>query len=120
MDYARIQNDEAKFENMIACELWRAATLWTDLGFGDFSLHFIKDKEKREVDFLVVKDGKPLVLVEAKLSDTQPARSLAVFQDILQIPAVQLNNEGEGYRVIQNGSKNILIAPAWQWLAGLP
>jgi hypothetical protein len=28
-DYARIDNAAAKFENMIACELWRAVTLWT-------------------------------------------------------------------------------------------
>jgi uncharacterized protein len=119
-DYARINNDAAKFENMVACELWRAVTLWTDLGLGDFSLHFIKDKEKREVDFVVVKNGKPFVLVEAKLSDTQPAKPLSSFQNILRIPAVQLNNEGEGYRIIPNGSNKILIAPAWQWLAGLP
>jgi hypothetical protein len=52
-DYARINNDAAKFENMVACELWRAVTLWTDLGLGNFSLHFIKDKEKGEVDFVV-------------------------------------------------------------------
>lgn len=56
-DYARIKDDGTKFENMVACELFRAVTLWNDLGLGHFSLHFIKDKEKREVDFLVVKDG---------------------------------------------------------------
>jgi predicted AAA+ superfamily ATPase len=119
-DYARVNNGAAKFENMVACELWRAVTLWTDLGLGDFSLHFVKDKEKREVDFVVVKDGKPFVLVEAKLSDIRPTKPLTSFQNMLGIPAVQLNNEGEGYRIIPNGSNKILIAPAWQWLSGLP
>jgi hypothetical protein len=118
-DYARINNDAAKFENMVACELWRAVTLWTDLGLGDFSLHFIKDKEKREVDFVVAKNGTPFVLVETKLSNTHHAGSLTAFQNVLGVPAVQLNNDGEGYRIIRNGSNNILIAPAWQWLSGL-
>jgi hypothetical protein len=82
-------------------------------------LHFIKDKEKREVDFVVAKNGTPFVLVETKLSNTHHAGSLTAFQNVLGVPAVQLNNDGEGYRIIRNGSNNILIAPAWQWLSGL-
>ena len=119
-DYGRINDRAAAFENMVACELWRAVTLWTDLGLGAFSLHFIKDKEKREVDFVVVKNGKPFLLVEAKLSDTEPSKTLAAFQNIMGIPAVQLTGAGEGYRIIPNKAKQILIAPAWQWIAGLP
>lgn len=119
-DYARIREDEAKFENMTACELWRVVSLWNDLGLAEFSLHFIKDKEKREVDFLVVKDGEPFLLIEAKLSDEQPAKPLVAFQNNLRIPAIQLTSNGKGYRVIPNGENKILIAPAWQWLAGLP
>ncbi|MFZ3103881.1 MAG: DUF4143 domain-containing protein [Smithella sp.] len=119
-DYARVKDDGAKFENMVACELLRAVTSWNDLGLGDFSLHFIKDKEKREVDFLIVKDGIPLLLIEAKLSDTQPAKPLTAFQNKLRIPAVQLILDGKGFRVIPNGENKILIATAWQWLAELP
>ena len=119
-DYARIKDDAAKFENMIACELWRVVSIWNDLGLAECSLHFIKDKEKREVDFLVVKNGAPFLLIEAKLSDTQPAKPLIAFQNNLRIPAVQLTLNGKGYRVIPNGENKILIAPAWQWLAELP
>ena len=119
-DYARIRDDAAKFENMVACELWRAVTLWNDLGVGEFSLHFIKDKEKREVDFLVAKDSKPFLLIEAKLSDTQPSKPLVAFQNRLHIPAIQLTLAGNGYRLMPNGDNKILVAPAWQWLAELP
>jgi predicted AAA+ superfamily ATPase len=119
-DYAKIDSAAARFENMVACDLWRATTLWSDLGMGNFSLHFIKDKEKREVDFLIVKDGKPFLLVEAKLSETQPAKALIAFQKSMRIPAVQLHEGSEGYRMIPNGSDKLLIAPAWHWLAELP
>jgi len=119
-DYPRINDEAAKFENMVACELWRATTLWTDLGLGNYSLHFIKDKEKREVDFLIVKNNKPFLLVEAKISEKQPGKALIAFQTKLRIPAVQLNNEGDGYRTITNTPDKVLIAPAWLWLSGLP
>ena len=51
-DAPRIKDASARFENMIAAELYRAVTLWNDMGYGDFSLHFVKNKEKQEVDFL--------------------------------------------------------------------
>lgn len=119
-DYPRIKDPAARFENMVACELLRAVTIWNDMGLGAFSLHFIKDKEKREVDFLIANDGAPFLLIEAKLSDSQPAKSLLAFQNTLGIPAVQLINDGDGYRIIPNGANKLLIVPAWQWLAQLP
>jgi hypothetical protein len=79
-----------------------------------------QDKEKREVDFLIANSGEPFLLIEAKLSDTQPAKSLLAFQKILGVPAVQLIEAGNGYRIISNGTNKILISPAWQWLAQLP
>ncbi len=119
-DYSRIENQAARFENMVACDLWRAVTLWTDLGMGNFSLHFIKDKEKREVDFLIAKDGKPALLVETKLSEKQPAKALIAFQNMLGVPAVQLNDTGDSFQMIPNGQARILVAPAYHWLAELP
>ena len=36
------------------------------------ALHILRDKEKREVDFLVVRDGEPWILVEVKASGKTP------------------------------------------------
>ena len=71
---------------------WPAVTLWNDAGYGAFSLHFIRDKEKREVDFLIADERKPLLLVETKLYGTSPPESLVRFQNTLGVPAVQLVN----------------------------
>ena len=38
---------------------------FTDTAQGEFDLHFVRDKEGREVDFLVVRDGKPWWLAPA-------------------------------------------------------
>ena len=53
---------------MVAVHLLKAVNYWSDIGLGDFGLHYIRDKEKREVDFVVVKDGEPWFLVEDKKS----------------------------------------------------
>jgi predicted AAA+ superfamily ATPase len=65
-DASRIEDPGARFENMVALELRRAVPNWNDLGHGAFSLHFLKNKEQQEVDFLIADGGKPFLLVEAK------------------------------------------------------
>lgn len=120
-DYPRVKDAAARFENMVAGELWRAVTAWNDGGYGDFSLHFIKNKEKQEVDFLIARDGAPLLLVEAKLTEMEPTKALRTFQKSLGVPAVQLTESGgEGYRLFSNDTQKILVCPACQWLAQLP
>ena len=119
-DCPRIKNEAARFENMVAIELYRAVSIWNDMGWGKYSLHFVKNKEQQEVDFLIAADNAPLVLVEAKLSETRPSAALMKFQAFLQTPAVQLVHRPGGFRIYANDSHKILVAPAWQWLAGLP
>ena len=119
-DYPRIEEESCRFENMVAAELKRAVTQWNDLGYGAFSLHFIKNKEKQEVDFLIAEGGNPLLLIEAKLSESPPSPVLKKFQSALDIPAVLLLRDGEGFRLFYNGGQKILAAPAWLWLSELP
>ncbi len=119
-DAPRIKEHAARFENMVALELYRAVTAWNDMGHGTFSLHFIKNKEQQEVDFLIANEDEPLVLIEAKLSDREPSPALKKFQNVLKKPAIQLVGESETYRMIPNGDQYILVAPAYQWLSGLP
>lgn len=119
-DYAQIKDSAARFENMVAAELWRAVVLWNDLGYGRFTLHFVRDKNKREVDFLIADEGEPFLLVEAKLGDTEPAKALRFFQEQLGVPAVQLTNRGDSYRLYGSGKQQILSVPAAAWLSQLP
>jgi predicted AAA+ superfamily ATPase len=119
-DTPRLKDPAARFENMVALELYRAITAWNDLGSGQFTLHFIKNKEKQEVDFLIANEGEPFLLIEAKFSDPEPSKALKIFQQALKIPAVQLINEGNGFRIFSNGNQSILVVPAYQWLSRLP
>ena len=79
-DWSGVADDGPRAETLVACHLLKAVEGWTDLGFGDFELRYLRDKQKREVDFLVVKDRKPWFLVEVKLSETNLSPFLAHFQ----------------------------------------
>lgn len=80
-DWSLIADPGARYENLIASHLLKAIHFWEDYGLGRFGLYFLRDKEQREVDFLVTKDEKPWFLVEAKTSDKNSlSPSLAYFQ----------------------------------------
>jgi uncharacterized protein len=79
-DWSGLADDGARAETFVACHLLKAVEGWTDLGFGDFELRYLRDKQRREVDFLVVRDRKPWFLVEVKLSEASLSPSLAYFQ----------------------------------------
>lgn len=119
-DPARIEQPGIRFENLVALELARATSAWTAWGLGDFSVHFVRTKDGLEVDFLVARDRQPLFLVEAKLSDTTPAKALLAIQRQLRVPAIQVVAQAATYSLHRNEDQTILVAPAAAWLAGLP
>ena len=46
-------------ENLVADALLKAVHWRTETGRVQFSQHFLRDKQKREVDFVIVRDGHP-------------------------------------------------------------
>lgn len=119
-DLPRIQDPAARFENAVALELHRAVNTWNDLGLDEFSLHYLRTREKREVDFLVVRREKPWLLVETKQSDAQPATELRRFQEMLRIPALQLVNAPVPRARYPGNGADLMVIPAWEWLSRLP
>lgn len=79
-DWSGLADEGARAETLVACHLLKAVEGWSDLGLGKFELHYLRDKLKREVDFLVVRDGKPWFLAEVKKGDRRLSPSLAHFQ----------------------------------------
>lgn len=81
-DWINVEDEGSRVENFIAAHLLKAVHYWTDRGFGQYALWFIRDKEKREVDFLVSRDNKPWFLVEVKSSSKNGiSKNLAYFQE---------------------------------------
>lgn len=85
-DWSGVADAGCRAETFAACHLLKAVDLWTDLGFGSFELRYLRDKQKREVDFLVVRDRKPWFLVEVKSDDQSLSPALAYFQRQIKAP----------------------------------
>ena len=85
-DWASIEDAGQRSETFVACHLLKAVDGWNDLGLGAFQLGYLRDKEKREVDFVVVRDGSPWFLVEAKHGDESMSPSLKRYQERVGAP----------------------------------
>jgi len=59
----------AKLENTVALALLRDLHVLEDTTGSRVALHYLRDKEKNEVDFLTIVDGKPTLMVEVKAGD---------------------------------------------------
>lgn len=119
-NYPEIEESEYRFENMVGLELLRAVSLWNERGWGKFGLYYIRNKEKEEVDFLIANNNRPFLLIETKLNNPNISKNLIKFQDILNVPAIQLVNQDGIFRLIKNKNNKIVVATAYNWLSALP
>lgn len=69
----------ARLENVVATSLLKRAHFLTDTEGRKSELFYLRDREKREVDFLTVTDGKPEYMIEVKSSESDLSSSLRYF-----------------------------------------
>ena len=98
-DWTRADNPASRFENYIAVELKSRLNLWEDAGYGAFELNYIRNRDGRETDFLIVRDQTPWLLVEVKLTrsaiDFHHKKNRKVLGNIPFIQIVLENNIAE-------------------------
>lgn len=88
-DNADIIGDEgARFENLVATHLLKRLNFLTDSTGYKYELRYLRDKEKREVDFAILKDGKLEEIIEAKWADDQISSHLNYYAKRLAPPKV--------------------------------
>ncbi len=105
-DWSEIEDPGNRFENLIAGHLSKTVDFWTDTGIGNFSLHYLRDKEGHETDFLITEKRKPWMLVECKYADTRLDPSLKYFAEKLDAPhAVQVVYESGVQKQFEYGNK---------------
>lgn len=74
----------ARLENIVACALIRELHFIEDTTGSKVALHYVRDKEKHEVDFLVDIDNIPVRLIEVKTRDDKFSPSLFRFHNFLK------------------------------------
>lgn len=112
-DHSEVDDPGARFENLVALHLRKLVDAWNDRGHGNYALWYVRDKERREVDFLITERRRPYLLVETKLSDDQISPALRYFRERLAPKhALQLVRRGT-----MRKSDGILVVPAERFLA---
>lgn len=119
-NFPAIEDEGARFENLVALELLRAVETWNDAGEGKFGLHYVRNRNKQEVDFLLTENNRPFLLVETKLTEETPSPTLRIFQETLNVPAVQLVKKEGVKKFFKDSRKPVLVITAHHWLASLP
>jgi len=114
-DPTEIEEAGPRFENVVALHLVKLCDFWTDCGFGDFSLRYLRDKEKREVDFVILADRKPWLLVETKLSDEALSPALRYFHERIKPKQGSVQLVRNATRVRSLKTEGLHVVPA-SWL----
>ena len=80
-----LEKDEGPlFENVVATHLLKKIHYLEDSKGFQIELRYIRDKEFREVDFLILKEGFIFALIEVKLSDSKISKSLQYYSEKLK------------------------------------
>ena len=115
-DWSLVPERAARFENLVASHLLKLCHHLEDSEGHAVALHYLRDRDGREVDFLVTAARKPWFAVEVKLSETRVDQALAHFRERLAIPWT--------YQVVLEGTRDFVedgvrVLPAGRFLAAL-
>ena len=91
------QNDEIgpRFENLVACQLLKYCHYLEDTEGHKMELRFLRDTDKREVDFVVLQNKKPLFAVECKTGERILSNHIKYFSKRTNIPAFYQVHQGQ-------------------------
>lgn len=116
-DTGLVDGDEGvRFENLVATALLKQVHYQYDVQGKEVSLHYIRTKDDAEVDFALSDKNELTHLVECKLRDDKPSRSLKRFaQAFPKTQAIQLLRDlGHSFDV-----SPIQVVRADDWLNSL-
>jgi predicted AAA+ superfamily ATPase len=89
-DIALVNGIPQRLENFVALSLYRHICFKEDIDGLRRNLYYIRTKEGKEVDFLIVKEGNPERMFEVKSSDRTIDSNLYYFYERYHFPATQL------------------------------
>jgi hypothetical protein len=109
-DVGAVESGEgARLENAVAAALLRELHRLEDTTGRRVALHYLRDKDKNEVDFLAVVDLRPVLIVEVKAADDSFAKALFKFH--AAFPRVRAVQAVHGlYRRKESGGVEMIAA----------
>lgn len=116
-DNAMVQGDSgARLENLVACALLKELHRAQDVEGESLDLHYIRDKDGREIDFLITRDRLPWRMIEVKWGDAAPS---ANFKRFLAAETLQRSQVVGELAQSQSFPDGLRVEPARHFLARL-
>lgn len=112
-DWTMVENNGARFENLVASQLLKYCHFHEDYNGYKMELRYIKDVEGREVDFVVLKDSKPEFAVECKTGAKKKSKSLLYYKERLSLPKcyqIHFGDEDYGHEL-----DDVRVLPFWKF-----
>jgi predicted AAA+ superfamily ATPase len=94
-DWSTVDEQGPRFENMVASHLLKYCHYIADTEGHDMALAFIRDTDRREVDFAVLRDGEPLFAVDCHTGEKTLSRHIPYFQARTRIPKFYQVHQGK-------------------------
>jgi len=113
-DWMIVEEESYRFENLVACHLLKWCHYCQDYEGRDTELRYFRDIDKREVDFVLLENKKPLYFIECKLKnkDINPALKY-LKQRFPKVETVQIDLRGNEDYLTRDG---IHVCPAEKFL----
>jgi len=121
-DWGYVEDEAAKFENLIALHLLRFVHWLEDVEGEKVDLRYFRTVQGHEVDFIILRKQKPWIAIEVKRESRDLDSNLKYFLERVPTPyAFQLSRNGDlDYRVPDINGCKIRLMPARQFLSNLP
>ena len=85
-DWSQVTSKGIRLENMVSNHLLKYCHFHEDYYGEKMELRFLRNTDKREVDFVVLKNKKPLFAVECKTGESHISKNVYYFRDRTNIP----------------------------------
>lgn len=109
-DWSEVPSVPARLENIVASHLLKLCHFLYDAHGFKAELHYLRDRDGHEVDFLIAVDKKPWIAVEVKNSDQKISKNLRYFGEKLNIPFKYQLIQTENVDFIQNDVRVMSVA----------
>ncbi len=121
-DWGQASTESAQFENLVAVHLLRWVHWMQDVLGQKYELRYFRTTVGHEVDFIVLKDGKPFIAIEVKVDDRPLDAGIKYLLERMKIPnafQISLNGKLDYFGPALKGGR-VRFLPAAKLLLQLP
>jgi len=112
-DWSAVPEGGTRFENLVASHLLKYCHFLEDTEGYRMDLRYLRDTDKREVDFVVLEGKKPLFAVECKTGEREVSPNARYFRARTPIP--QFYQVHLGTRDYGDAERDVRVLPFWKF-----